>query len=46
MYKYFKIDNTDHISAWKSKGLSGSDEVIKPPNTFDNSLAPELTKQH
>ena len=29
MCKYFKkIDNTDHISSWKSKGLS--DEIIKP----------------
>ena len=32
MYKYFKkIGNTDHISAWKSKGLS--DEIVKPLST-------------
>ena len=42
MYKYFKkICNTDHISAWKSKGLS--DESIKSPSTSVNSLAPSLT---
>ena len=42
MYICFKkIDNTDHISAWKSKGLS--DESIKPPSTSDNSLAPSLS---
>ena len=42
MYKYFKkIGNTDYISMWKSKGLS--DEVIKPPATSDNSLAPALS---
>ena len=41
MDKYFKkISNTDHISKWKSKGLS--DEVVKPPATDDNSLAPAL----
>ena len=29
-YRHFKkIDNGDHISSWKSKGLS--DESIKPP---------------
>ena len=42
MYICFKkIDNTDHISAWKSKGLS--DESIKPPSTSDNSFAPSLS---
>ena len=42
MYKYFKkIGNTDYISLWKSKGLS--DETIKPPSIFDNSLAPALS---
>ena len=42
MYRYFKtIDNTECISSWKSKGLS--DEIIKPPNTSDNSLAPALS---
>ena len=41
MYKYFKkTDNTNHISELKSKGLS--DEIIKPPTTNDNSLAPAL----
>ena len=35
MHKYLKkINNTNNISEWKSKGLS--DEVIKAP---DNSLA-------
>ena len=38
MYRYFnKTGNTDHISEWKSKGLS--DEIINPPTTSDNSLA-------
>ena len=38
MSKYFTmITNTDHISSWKSKGLSN--ESIKPPTTSDNSLA-------
>ena len=42
MNKYFKkISNTNHISEWKSKGLP--DEIIKPPATSDNSLAPELS---
>ena len=34
------ITNTNHISPWKSKGLS--DESIKPPTTSDNSLAPAI----
>ena len=39
MYRYFKkIGNTEPISSWKSKGLS--DEIIKPPTTSDNILAP------
>ena len=33
-----KIGNTDHISAWKSKGLS--DESIRSSATSDDSLAP------
>ena len=42
MHKYFKkIGNTKRISLWKSKGLS--DEIIKSPNTSDNSLAPALS---
>ena len=42
MQKYFiKIGNTDHISSWESKGLSG--EIINPPSTSNNSLAPELS---
>ena len=39
MYQYFlKIGNTDYMSEWKPKGLS--DEVIKPPTTFENSVNP------
>ena len=35
---YFqKIANSNHISAWKSKGLS--DESIKPLTVSNNSLA-------
>ena len=41
MHRYFTlITNTNHISSWKSKGLS--DESIKPPTTSDNSLAPAI----
>ena len=41
MYRYFrKTGNTERISSWKSKGLL--DEIIKPPTTSDNSLAPAL----
>ena len=41
MYRYFKrIDNTDHISSWKSKGLS--DEIIKPTSAPNNILDPSL----
>ena len=41
MHRYFTlITNTNHISSWKSKGLS--DESIKPPKTSDNSLAPAI----
>ena len=37
--RYFKIIlNKKYISSWRSKGLS--DENIKPPATYDNSLAP------
>ena len=39
MYRYFKkVCNTDHVSAWKSKGLS--DEITKPPAASNNILAP------
>ena len=39
--RYFKlIANTDHISSWKSKGLSA--EGIKPPTRSDNSITPKL----
>ena len=39
VYKYFKfISNTNYISSWKSKWLSG--EIIKPFLTSDNSLTP------
>ena len=42
MYKYFiKIGNTEHISKWKSKGLSS--EIIKSPATSDNNLCPALS---
>ena len=42
MYKYYKkIGNATHISSWESKGLS--DEIIKPPSTSSNSLAPALS---
>ena len=42
MHRYFnKIDNTEYISEWKSKGLS--DEIIKPPTTYNISLAPALS---
>ena len=35
--RYFEvIANTLYISSWKCKGLS--DETVKPPVTFDNSL--------
>ena len=34
------ITNTDHISSWKSKGLSS--ESIKSPTTSDNILTPAL----
>ena len=34
------IGDTDHISAWKSKGFS--DENIKPTAKSDNSLAPSV----
>ena len=41
MNKYFKKSRyTNQISEWKSKGLS--DEIINPPATPDNSLAPVL----
>ena len=42
MYRYFfKIDNTDYVLSWKSKGLPN--EAIKPPTTSENSLAPALS---
>ena len=42
MNRYFKkIGNTDHISSWESKGLCN--EIIKPPTTSNNCLAPELS---
>ena len=37
--RYFElIGNKLYISSWKTKGLS--DETIKPPVTFDNSVTP------
>ena len=42
MHKYFKkISDTKYIPDWKSKVLS--DEIIKPPTTSNNSLAPKLS---
>ena len=42
MHKYLKkIGNTDCILEWKSTGLS--DEIIKSPATYNNSLAPALS---
>ena len=42
MYRYFKnIGNTERISSCKSRGFSI--EIIKPPTTTDDSLAPALT---
>ena len=41
---YFKVStnaNIKYISSWQSKGLS--DESIKPPSTFDNSLNPKIS---
>ena len=44
MGKYFKLNSVvntaDYVSSWQSKGISN--ESIKPPITFDNSLNPEL----
>ena len=41
MYRYFKkICDTDHISLWKSKGLSV--EGIMPPALSNNTLPPAL----
>ena len=41
VYRYFKnFVNSNHISAWKPKGLS--DESIKHPAASSNSLAPVL----
>ena len=36
-----KIGDTDHISEWKSKGLS--DKSTSPPAASSNSLAPSLS---
>ena len=35
------ITNTNYVSSWKSKGLSG--ESIKTPTTSNTSLTPELS---
>ena len=41
VYRYFKfISNTSFISEWISKGLLS--EIIKPPITPNNSLAPAI----
>ena len=45
MYRYLKkIVNTDHISLWKSKGLS--DEIMKPPTASANSLSSALSYKY
>ena len=45
MRKYFKLNSvarvTDYVLLWQSKGLSN--ESIKSPTTFDNSLYPRLS---
>ena len=42
MYRHFKIiANTNYVSSWKSKGLSG--KSIKTPTTSDNWLTLELS---
>ena len=42
MYRYFfKNGNTDHISLWKSKGIS--DESINTPATSDDILVSALS---
>ena len=42
--RYFKVNTinnvTDYVLSWKSKGLS--DNTIKRPSTFDNSLTPTI----
>ena len=44
MGKYFKLNSVagvvDRVLSWQSKGISN--ESIKPPTTFNNSLTPEL----
>ena len=42
MYRYVKkIGDNEYISEWNFSGWS--DEIIKPPSTSDNSLAPLLS---
>ena len=42
MRRFFKrIENTDHVSEWKSNGLF--DEIIKPPSASNNSLTQALS---
>ena len=40
MYRYFKIDNSDYVLSWKSKGLSN--ESITPLSAPNNFLSPSL----
>ena len=41
VFRYFKrIGNSNHISEWKSKGLS--DEIINLPAASNNSLSPAI----
>ena len=43
--RYFKVNTinnvTNYVLSWKSKGLS--DNTVKPPNTSNNSLTPEIS---
>ena len=38
MNKYLKVDNSDYVLSWTSKGLSN--ENITPPSTRNNFLSP------
>ena len=40
MNKYLKVDNSDYVLSWASKGLSN--ENITPPSTRNNFLSPSL----
>ena len=40
MNKYLKVDNSDYVLSWASKGLSN--ENTTPPSTSNNFLSPSL----